>query len=283
MKIIDNIQDVRAEINTALRQNKTIGFVPTMGALHIGHESLMQAAAKQCDYVVVSIFVNPTQFEPGSDYQSYPRDLQTDAEICRKNKVDLIFAPTTEQMYPQKQITWVSVEQLTETLCGQYRPGHFRGVCTVCTKLFNIIGPHKAFFGQKDAQQAIIIKKMVADLNMPLQIEICPTVRQPDGLAVSSRNKYLNADQRKQAPKIYEALSNCSTAVKRGLKEPEKLIQKMAHTLSTAPDIKPEYIEIVDTETLEPAEWIDKPVLVAIAAKLGPARLIDNIIIDPRQ
>jgi len=193
MEIAKTIESVRSLVKAARSRGKKIGFVPTMGALHIGHISLIEAAVKTCDFVVVSIFVNPTQFGPGEDLEKYPRPIDADLEICRKGGVNVVFAPTAEQMYPAENLTWVDVEKLTEPLCGQSRPWHFRGVTTVCAKLFNIVAPDIAFFGQKDAQQAIVIKRMAADLNMPLEIVICPTIRQPDGLAVSSRNQYLTS------------------------------------------------------------------------------------------
>ncbi|MBA7690668.1 Pantothenate synthetase [subsurface metagenome] len=206
MEVAETIESIRSVVKTVRSGGKIIGLVPTMGALHIGHISLIEAAVDKCDFVVVSIFVNPTQFVPGEDLEKYPRPLEADLEICRKAGVDAVFAPTPGQIYPGENLTWVNVEKLTEPLCGQFRPGHFRGVVTVCAKLFNIVAPDIAFFGQKDAQQAIVIKRMVADLNMPLEIVICPTVRRPDGLAVSSRNKYLTEEQKKDATYVYKSL-----------------------------------------------------------------------------
>jgi pantoate--beta-alanine ligase len=197
--------------------------------------------------------------------------------------VDLVFAPTTEQMYPEENLTWVNVEKLTEPLCGQFRTGHFRGVATVCAKLFNIVTPDIAFFGQKDAQQAIVIKRMVADLNMPLKIVVCPTVRQPDGLAVSSRNKYLTEQQKKDATYVYKSLQKCQEMIDAGITDPRKIVTRMRKILSQAPSIKIEYISIVDAETLQTIDHITGKVLAAVAVGIGPARLIDNILLDSRK
>ena len=280
MEAAETIESVRKLIKAARDKGKKIGLVPTMGALHIGHISLIEAAVKSCDFVVVSIFVNPTQFGPGEDFEKYPRPLDTDLEICKKTGVNVVFAPTTEQMYPDKILTWVNVEKLTEPLCGRSRPGHFRGVTTVCAKLFNIVTPDVAFFGQKDAQQAIVIRRMVADLNMPLEIVVCPTVREPDGLAVSSRNKYLDKQHRQDATYIYKSLIKCREIVKAGKIDTGEIIAEMQKVLKQKPSIEIEYISIVDCDSLEALETIIGKALVAVAVKIGRARLIDNIIID---
>ena len=280
MEVAETIESVRAAVKTARGKGQKIGLVPTMGALHIGHISLIEAAVKKCDFVVVSIFVNPTQFGPGEDYEKYPRPVEADLDICKKAGVNLVFAPKPEQMYPDKILTWVNVEKLTEPLCGKSRPGHFRGVTTVCAKLFNIIQPDIAFFGQKDAQQAIIIKRMVADLNMPLEIVVCPTIREQDGLAVSSRNQYLDRQQRQDAAYIYKSLEKCREMVNTGKIETREIIDQMKKMLLQKPSMKIEYISIVDSETLEDIEKIAGKALVAVAVRLGPARLIDNIMID---
>jgi pantoate--beta-alanine ligase len=280
MEIAETIESIRRIIEAARDKGKTIGLVPTMGALHIGHISLIESAVKKCDYVVVSIFVNPTQFVPGEDFDKYPRPFEADLEVCKKAGVDAVFAPTPEQMYPEENITWVNVERLTEPLCGQFRPGHFRGVTTVCTKLFNIVGPDIAFFGQKDAQQAIVIRRMVADLNMPLEIAICTTVREPNGLAVSSRNKYLTAEQKKDATNIYKSLQKCRQMIENGIRDTSEIIAEMTEILQQVPSIKIEYISIVDAETLQNIDQIKGKVLAAVAVKIGPARLIDNILVD---
>lgn len=280
MEIISEIEQIRKKLDSVRSGNK-IGFVPTMGAIHRGHTALIKTAVSECDFVVVSIFVNPTQFGEGEDFDQYPRDLQSDAHICEKEGVDLIFAPKTSQMYPHRQLTWVDVESLTQKLCGASRPGHFRGVCTVCTKLFNIIQPDIAFFGQKDAQQAVVIKRMVADLNIPLHIRTCPIVRDDDGLATSSRNKYLTAGQRKEALLIYKSLCECRKMFEQGVKDASQLERKIEEILSAGDTLEIDYIELVDAETLEHiSEASSKDVLVAVAAKVGETRLIDNIILE---
>lgn len=280
VELVKTIDCLRRRVAVGRGQDKIVGFVPTMGALHIGHESLIEAALQQTDYVVVSIFVNPTQFGPGEDFQDYPRPLDRDLVICERCGVDLVFAPTAEEMYGAGNQTWVNVEKLTDRLCGRSRPHHFRGVTTVCAKLFNIVGPNAAFFGQKDAQQAIVVRKMVEDLNLPVEIVICPTVREADGLAVSSRNCYLSAEQRKDAGKIYEALQECERLVKGGAGDVDVIIEQMRRGLEAIREVEIEYVEIVDAETLEPVESVRGKVLVAVAAKIGTTRLIDNIVLD---
>ena len=280
MEVAETIESIRALIRTARSSGKSIGLVPTMGALHIGHISLIEAALKKCDYVVVSIFVNPTQFVPGEDYEKYPRPFEADLEICKKTGVDAVFAPAPSEMYPDETLTWVNVEKLTEPLCGQFRPGHFRGVTTVCSKLFNIVTPDIAFFGQKDAQQAIVIRRMVADLNISLEIVICPTIREPDGLAVSSRNKYLTQQQKKDAANIYKSLTKCREMIDAGLKDVSKIIAEMRDIIFKAPSIEIEYISILDADTLQNIDQINGKILVAIAVKIGTTRLIDNILVD---
>jgi len=280
MEVAKTIEKVRSLVKIARSRGEKIGLVPTMGALHIGHISLIEAAVKDCDFVIVSIFVNPTQFGPGEDFEKYPRPLEADLEICKKAAVDVVFMPSPEQMYPAENITWVNVEKLTEPLCGMSRPGHFRGVTTVCTKLFNIVAPDVAYFGQKDAQQAIVIKRMVADLNMPLEIVICPTVREPNGLAVSSRNQYLTAQQKKDAANIYKSLQTCRNLIDAGTRETGQIIAEMLQILQQIPSGQIEYVSIVDAETLESIDTIAGKVLAAVAVKVGPARLIDNILMD---
>jgi len=280
MKVAGTIEAVRKEVAAARKKDKTIGLVPTMGAFHQGHISLIERAVKDCDFVVVSIFVNPTQFGPGEDLEKYPRNLDADLESCRKAGVDVVFAPSVEQMYPTENLTWVKVEKLTEPLCGQFRPGHFRGVTTVCAKLFNIVQADIAFFGQKDAQQAIVIKRMVADLNIPLKITVCPTVRSSDGLALSSRNQYLTDRQRKDAALIYKSLRKCRELIGAGNKDTKKIIARMQEILNRAPSIKIEYVSIVDAETLQSCGYITGKVLAAVAVRIGSARLIDNILVD---
>ncbi len=282
MQIAVTIADIRENVRQARRDGMRVGLVPTMGALHVGHVSLIEAARKQCGYVVVSIFVNPTQFGPGEDFERYPRPLEADLEICRAHGVAAVFAPTPAEMYPREELTWVTVEKLTEPLCGRSRPRHFRGVTTVCAKLFNIVGPDVAFFGQKDGQQAIVVRRMVADLNMPLEIVVCPTVREPDGLAVSSRNRYLDPQQRQEATIIYRSLEKCREMVEAGAMAADEIRVNVQAMLGQVPALEVEYIGIVDAETLEPVDPLAGPVLVAIAARLGSTRLIDNIRLDIR-
>ena len=280
MQIAKTIGEIRSFVAQARAAGKTVGFVPTMGALHVGHASLIDAAARRCDYVVVSIFVSPTQFCPGEDFERYPRPFEKDVELCEKHGAHAIFAPTPAEMYPRKGLTWVTVEKLTEPLCGRSRPGHFRGVTTVCTKLFNIVGADIAFFGQKDAQQVAVIQRMVADLNLPLEIAVCPTVREPDGLAVSSRNQYLSPQDRREAPVIYRALQRCAELIAGGERNAAGIVHQMHNVLRQVPAMQVEYVSIVDAETLEAVDRLQGRVLVAIAARLGSTRLIDNIVVD---
>ena len=280
MQVVTEIQQVRNAAGAARAAGKSIGLVPTMGALHTGHISLIERAAANCDFVVVSIFVNPTQFGDGEDLDNYPRDLERDVNICDEAGAHLVFAPSVEEMYPEKNLTCVDVdESLTGRLCGEYRQGHFRGVTTVCAMLFNIVTPDVAYFGQKDAQQSIVIKKMAADLNMPLKVEICPTVREKSGLAVSSRNQYLSDEEKQDAALIYAALEKCRRSVEQGQRDCRVLIEEMKKTMSVSDKLLPQYIKIVNTETLEDLETITDQALAAIAAKIGSTRLIDNIII----
>jgi pantoate--beta-alanine ligase len=283
MKIAKTIESVRHLVKAARRAGKKIGFVPTMGALHIGHISLIEAAKKNCDFVVVSIFVNPTQFGPKEDFKKYPRPIKADLKMCRKAGVDVVFSPTPQEMYPAENFTWVDVEKLSEPLCGKFRPGHFRGVATICAKLFNIVTPDVAYFGQKDAQQAIVIKRMVADLNMPLQIVVCPTVREKNGLAMSSRNQYLTPQQKEDAALIYKSLQKCRRMIKQGETNAKKIIAEMRKVLKQIPSVEIQYVSIVDAETLQNIDKVAGKVLAAIAVKIGSTRLIDNILIEAGQ
>ena len=280
MEIVKTIESARKLVKSARAQGKRTGLVPTMGALHIGHISLLETAVEECDFVVVSIFVNPTQFGPGEDFKKYPRPFDEDLEICKKAGVDVVFAPELVTLYPDENLTWVNVEKLTEPLCGRFRPGHFRGVATVCAKLFNIVAPDAAYFGQKDGQQALVIKRMVADLNMPIEIVICPTVREPNGLAVSSRNKYLTEQQRKDAACIYESLQKCRQLIKAGITDSRQIITGMREILNRPSSIEIQYVSIVDAETLQDVDKIAGKILAAVAVKIGHARLIDNILVD---
>ncbi|UCE49632.1 MAG: pantoate--beta-alanine ligase [Phycisphaerales bacterium] len=280
MDVAETVESVRSLVEIAREKGKRVGLVPTMGALHAGHICLIETATKDCDFVVVSIFVNPTQFCPGEDLENYPRPFEADLEICRKAGVDVVFAPATEQMYPSENLTWVTVEKLTAPMCGRGRPTHFRGVTTVCTKLFNIVGPDVAYFGQKDAQQAIVIERMVADLNMPLKIVVCPTVREPSGLAVSSRNQYLSDQQKADATYIYRSLQRCRQMIEAGEMDARKTLAEMKEILRRIPAAQIEYVNIVDAETLEDVKHVSGRILAAVAVHIGPARLIDNILVD---
>jgi len=280
MRVATTITEIRACVNQARAAGRTVGFVPTMGALHVGHVSLIQAAAERCDFVVASIFVNPTQFGPGEDFEKYPRPIEKDLAICKENGVDAVFAPSRAEMYPRRNLTWVTVEKVSEPLCGRFRPGHFRGVATVCAKLFNIVGADLAFFGQKDAQQVAVIQRMVADLNMPLEIVVCPTVREPDGLAMSSRNQYLSPQERKEATVIYRSLQRSAELIREGETDAARITGQMCGILRLVPDLRIEYVSIVDAESLEDLGQIKGKVLVAVAGRLGSTRLIDNIVVD---
>lgn len=257
----------------------SIGLVPTMGALHEGHLSLIRRARTENDRVVVSVFVNPTQFGPQEDLALYPRDLQTDVALAAEAGADLVFAPPVEQMYRPGHATWVEVERLGEGLCGASRPGHFRGVCTVVTKLFNIVGPDRAYFGEKDAQQLAVIRRMVRDLDMRLEVVACPTVREPDGLAMSSRNVRLSPEARAQAPVLYQALAAARMAAEAGERDTEHLKTDIYEALAEADLVATDYVEIVDAKTLEPLREIDRPALIALAVVMGDVRLIDSVTV----
>ena len=280
MQIARTIADVRAAVAEARAAGKRVGLVPTMGALHVGHVSLIEAATARCDFVVVSIFVNPTQFCPGEDLEKYPRPFEKDVETCAQQGVAVVFAPSPEEMYPRENVTWVTVDKLTESLCGRSRPGHFRGVTTVCTKLFNVLQADVAFFGQKDAQQALVIRRMVADLNMPLEIVVCPTVREADGLAVSSRNRYLSERERRDATVVYRSLQKCREMIEAGETSADAIRGAMIGVLREVPALKVEYVSLANAESLDEPVQLQGQVLAAIAVHLGPARLIDNLLVD---
>jgi len=281
MKLYKRISDLQRDILKLKREGKRIGFVPTMGYLHEGHLSLARYARRENDIVVISIFVNPTQFGPREDYRRYPRDLKRDLRLAREEEVDIVFYPSVEEMYPTKYRTYVEVEELSRVLCGKSRPGHFRGVTTVCAKLFNIVMPDVAYFGHKDAQQAIIIKRMVRDLNFPLKIKVLPIVREKDGLALSSRNVYLSSEERKEATVLYRSLKIAEQMVKEGVKDSRKIKRRVRSMISRKETAKIDYVEIVSLEDLEPVTVIDKPALLALAVWFGKARLIDNTILKP--
>ena len=253
-----------------------------MGALHEGHLSLVRAARARCDAVTVSIFVNPTQFGPTEDFSKYPRSFERDCELLEAEGVALVFAPSVEEMYPRGAVTFVSVEGLSEKLCGRSRPGHFRGVTTVVSKLFHIVRPDIAFFGQKDAAQAVIVKKMVRDLDLAVKIAVCPIVREADGLAMSSRNAYLDATQRRSATVLYRALMQVQTLAEKGERRAAALIEAAQRVFREEPAVRVDYVEIVDTETLDPVADVSCGALVAVAAFVGTTRLIDNIVLSGR-
>ena len=281
MKACKTIDEMQAATRAARLGGLRLGFVPTMGALHEGHLSLVRAAKSQCDAVVVSIFVNPLQFGPNEDLAKYPRNLERDCQLLEKESVDFLFSPTVEEIYPEKAITYVTVEGLSEKLCGRSRPGHFRGVTTVVAKLFNIVEPDLAFFGQKDAAQAAIIRRMVRDLNFPVEIVVCPIVRDPDGLAMSSRNAYLHADQRRSALALHRALVAVQSRFEKGERSATKLIENGKQVLAEESAVRLDYLEIVDPDTLEPVAEVSSTVLVAVAAFVGSTRLIDNVVLSP--
>ena len=264
------------------RQNatQTIGFVPTMGALHEGHLSLVRAAKQRCDAVIVSIFVNPTQFGPNEDFTRYPRTFDQDCELLKRANADFVFAPATEEMYPSGAITYVTVESLSDRLDGKSRPGHFRGVTTVVSKLFHIVQPNVAFFGQKDAAQVAVIRKMVRDLNFPVEIVACPIVREKDGLAMSSRNVYLTPDDRKSALALSRSLQKIEALFKNGNRNIEELILAGKQTLAEDSGVRLDYFSIVNPDTLEDVDQLNHPALVAVAAYVGKTRLIDNIVLN---
>lgn len=281
MHTATTIAQLRMLVSCARKSGSKIGFVPTMGALHEGHISLVHEARKHCDFVVVSIFVNPMQFGPDEDFHRYPRPLQEDLKLCSDAGVNLLFNPTVEEMYPADFTTVVEVNGLTNNLCGKSRPGHFKGVTTVVMKLFGQVQPDAAYLGQKDAQQALVIKRMARDLDLPVDIVICPTLREADGLAMSSRNRYLSSEQRSVAPLIFKSL--CLLKEEMGLGK-HKLISQyredLIKRLEAIPNGVIDYVEIVDADSLEVLEKISGTVLVAVAIRLGNTRLIDNIIIN---
>jgi pantoate--beta-alanine ligase len=282
MKICKTIGEMRAASRTARQSRKRLGFVPTMGALHEGHLSLVRAAKAKCDVVAVSIFVNPLQFGPSEDLAKYPRTFERDRVLLENEAVDILFAPTPEEMYSTGAVTYVTVEGLSEKLCGKSRPGHFRGVTTVVAKLFHIVEPDAAFFGQKDAAQATIIRRMVQDLNLPVEIVICPILREPDGLAMSSRNAYLNPQERKSALVLHRALIHVKSRFDQGERNAINLMAAGKQMLAQEPAVRLDYFEIVDPTTLDPMQELASPWLVAIAAFVGSTRLIDNILLDAR-
>ncbi len=276
--LIKDINQMKSIISRLKKEGKSIGFVPTMGYLHEGHISLIRCSEKDNDITVVSIFVNPIQFGKNEDLDRYPRDLERDFEICKKEGVDYLFYPSAKEMYPEGYSTYVEVEGLTEELCGRYRPGHFKGVTTVVMKLFNIVNPDRAYFGKKDFQQLKVIQRMVQDMNMEVQVIGCPIVREKDGLALSSRNKYLSEEERKSAVSLYRALMRSKELFESGETDPRKIKKEMEKVILSYPAVRDiQYIEIVDSESLKPVEKVKKGDTIAIAVFIGNTRLIDNI------
>ncbi len=277
--VVKTVEEVRSYVKTAKREGKTVGFVPTMGFLHEGHKSLIVRAAKENDFVVVSDFVNPTQFGPNEDFEAYPRDIEKDAELCESAGADIIFNPEATEMY-DNALTTVTVDKITKVLCGASRPGHFAGVATVVSKLFNIVAPDRAYFGEKDAQQLMVIKKMVKDLNFDIEIIGCPIIREEDGLAKSSRNTYLNSGERQAALCLSRSLNLGKELIKNGETSADVVKSAIKAEIEKEPLSRIDYVEIVDLDTLEQAERTDNGILVAIAVYIGKTRLIDNFIIE---
>ena len=281
MQVTKTVKETRDIVKEWKREGLTVGLVPTMGFIHEGHASLIKRAREENDRVAVSVFVNPTQFGPNEDLEAYPRDFERDSALCEGIGADLIFHPEPEDMY-DNPCAYVSIEKLSDNLCGKTRPVHFRGVCTVVSKLFNIVTPDRAYFGQKDAQQLAIIKKMVKDLNFDIEIIGCPIVREEDGLAKSSRNTYLNAEERKAALCLSRSVAKGQEIIKNGMKA-EKLLGEMIEVINAEPLAKIDYVSVVDALTMEPVEKIDRPVLVAMAVYIGKTRLIDNFSWEPAE
>lgn len=280
MKLVKTIKEVREIVKDWKLKGLSVGFVPTMGYLHEGHASLIDASVKGNDKTVVSVFVNPMQFSPNEDLASYPRDINHDCELCKQHGADLVFNPEPDEMYDGSFCTYVNMSVLTEDLCGLTRPIHFKGVCTVVNKLFNIVQPDNAYFGQKDAQQLAIIKQMVHDLNMPISVHGCPIVREPDGLAKSSRNTYLNPEERTSALVLSKAIKLGQSMVVDGETDCDKITSAMKALIDAEPLAKIDYVKIVDFKTIKPVDTIKVPILCAIAVYIGKTRLIDNFIFE---
>jgi pantoate--beta-alanine ligase len=279
MKLVQTIAEMRALSRAAKSGGKCLGLVPTMGALHEGHLSLVRAARAKTDVVTASIFVNPTQFGPNEDLARYPRNLEKDCAILEHEDVELVFAPSVEEMYPKGAVTWVTVEGLSDRLCGKSRPGHFRGVTTVVSKLFHIVEPDVAFFGQKDAAQHAIIRRMVRDLDMAVAIDVCPIVRESDGLALSSRNAYLSPEERKSALVLNRSLKGVQKLFEIGERESVKLIAAARLEFASEPEVRLDYFELVNPDSLEPELRVTSRTLAAVAAFAGNTRLIDNVVL----
>lgn len=283
MRIVAKIREMKEVASELKSSGLSIGFVPTMGCLHEGHLSLVRESIRRTDRTVVSIFVNPTQFGQREDFKKYPRDLRRDMEVLEKEGVDFVFVPEAEEMYPKDFKTYVEVHGLKDRLCGGSRPGHFRGVCTVILKLFHIVQPDVSFFGQKDAQQAIVLKRMVKDLDMDVEIEVLPIVRDEDGIALSSRNTYLSPEERKAALCLLGSLQEVRSMIEKGERDTKKIIRRMKEIIDKEPLARIDYIEIVGMEKLNPIPWIEREALIALAVFIGSTRLIDNAIIDLKE
>lgn len=281
MKLVCSIAEMRALCRSARSGGTPLALVPTMGALHEGHLSLVRAARQKSALVAASIFVNPTQFGPNEDFAKYPRTLENDCALLERAGVELVFAPSVEEMYPKGAVTWVVVEGLSDRLCGKSRPGHFRGVTTVVAKLFHIVEPDLAFFGQKDAAQVAIIQRMVRDLNIPVNIEVCPIVREPDGLAISSRNAYLSPQEHQSALVLHRSLMGVQRLFENGEHDSANLVAAAGREFASEPGVRQDYIEVVDPEALEPLTAVTRRALLAVAAFVGQTRLIDNILLEP--
>ncbi|MGE3260458.1 MAG: pantoate--beta-alanine ligase [Bacteriovoracia bacterium] len=277
-QVLRTLEEVKSALSSLRATGEKIGFVPTMGALHEGHASLLKKSVQENSHTVLSIFVNPTQFGPNEDLAKYPRTFESDLELAKKSGVGFVFAPTSEVIYPEGWSTFIEVQGLTDVLCGKFRPGHFRGVATVVYRLLKIVEPTVAYFGQKDLQQCLVIQKMVSDLDLPVTIEIGPTVREADGLAMSSRNRYLSPEERKKAIGIFRALQTVKSWKQKGEKHPDKLVHAAKETLARVPEFQIQYAEIRDLENLRELSELDRPAAFFVAGFLGNTRLIDNII-----
>ncbi len=282
-ELVSTVAALRKVLGTVCRAGKKIGLVPTMGALHQGHLSLVRASSDECDYTVVSIYVNPSQFGAGEDLDHYPRTLEADLDALAEHRVPLVFAPASEEVYPGDYATWVEVGSVAGPLEGACRPGHFRGVATIVLKLFNMVQPDAAYFGQKDYQQALVIRRMVEDLNLPIAIRVCPIVREPDGLAMSSRNAYLTPAERRRALVLWKSLCLAGDLVDQGERSTALIAEKMRELILSAEDAKIDYVALVDPQTLQPVDEIQGRALAALAVRIGRTRLIDNRLLEPPQ
>jgi pantoate--beta-alanine ligase len=279
LQFVEDIGKMKSLADAFRGEGKKIGLVPTMGDFHPGHRSLFRLAREKVEALVVSVFINPTQFGPAEDYEDYPRNIKADSQMARAEDVDVLFHPDVDQMYPDGYSTYVQVTGLEDLLCGASRPGHFRGVTTVCLKLFNIVRPDLVVFGQKDGQQAIIVRKMIEELNLDVEMTVGPTVRESDGLAISSRNRYLNGEERREAPILYKALKHAADLIQAGERNPEVVSSEMEKLIHSAPLARLEYISLVDAETLRDVDLLSGSVLIALSCSFGKARLIDNVLL----